>query len=219
VRVTERLVRDAAALGLGRLDPARVTDSLVEAGRAAFGADGEGIVRLEARAGAELVSATRPVGPEPEHWRAIVPHVVHPGPGRALGAKRTGVAELLAAREAARAAKVDETLLFDAAGRLVEGARTNLFVTLADGRPCMPPLTRGAVRGVAWDVVIDAGVRVEERDLGREDCANAREIVATNSVRGARPIVALDSHAVGRGEPGPLQATLAAALAATAERG
>jgi branched-subunit amino acid aminotransferase/4-amino-4-deoxychorismate lyase len=211
-------VRDAAALDLGRLDPTRVGTALVEAGRAAFGPDGEGIVRLEASAEALLVPATRPIGPEPEHWSAIVPNVVHPGPGPALGAKRTGVAALGAAREEASAANADESLLFDTAGRLVEGARTNLFVALADGRPCMPPLARGAVRGVALDVVIDAGVPVEERDLDRADCASAREIVATNSVRGARPVVALDGRAVGCGQPGPFQATLAAALAAAAER-
>jgi branched-subunit amino acid aminotransferase/4-amino-4-deoxychorismate lyase len=210
------LVRDAGALGLGRLDPAAVAAAMLEAGHAGFGPDGEGVVRLEARSGPVLVSATRPLGPEPERWRAIVASAVHPGPGPILGAKRTGVAELARAREEARGAGVDETLLFDAAGRLVEGARTNLFVARADGRFCMPPLARGAVRGVAQDVVIAAGVPIEERDLSRKDCAAAREIVATNSVRGARPVVAVDGAAVGEGGPGPLHAALAAALAKAA---
>jgi branched-chain amino acid aminotransferase len=206
------LVRDAAALGLGRLDPHQVAAALLEAGRVRFGSDGEGVVRLEARGGAVLVPTTRPLGPEPEHWHAIVARVVHPGPGPALGAKRTGVAEFARAREEARAAGVDETLLFDAEGRLVEGARTNLFVARADGRFCMPPLIRGAVRGVALDVILAAGVPALEQDLRRQDCAAAREIVATNSVRGARPIVAVDGVPVGTGETGPLHAALAAAL-------
>jgi branched-subunit amino acid aminotransferase/4-amino-4-deoxychorismate lyase len=216
-RATERLVRDAAALGLGRLDPGAVAAAMLEAGRADFGPNGEGVVRLEARRGPVLVPATRPLGPEPERWRAIVAGAVHPGPGPILGAKRTGVAELAKAREEARVAGVDETLLFDAAHRLVEGARTNLLVARADGRLCMPPLTRGAVRGVAQDIVLAAGVPIEEQDLSRQDCAAAREIVATNSVRGAHPIIAVDGVPVGGGEPGPLYAALAAALEQAAQ--
>jgi branched-subunit amino acid aminotransferase/4-amino-4-deoxychorismate lyase len=220
-RVAGRLVRDAAALGLGDFTQAEVEALLVETGRERFGRGGEGVVRLEARPGSALGSSarggvllpdTRPLGPEPERWRAIVPPLVHPGPGPVLGVKRTGVAAFAAAREAARAAGVDETLLFDAAGRLVEGARTNVFVATADGRFCMPPLERGAVRGVALDVIVAAGVLLEARDLGREDCAAAREIVATNSVRGAHAIVELDGRTVGNGAPGALHAALAEAL-------
>ncbi len=209
-------MRDAAALGLGRLDPDDVEAALVATGRERFGSAGEGVVRLEARAGAVLLPSARPLGPEPARWRAIVPRLVHPGPGPALGAKRAGVGAFAAAREAARAAGADEALLFDAAGHLVEGARTNLFVTVADGRLCLPPLERGAVRGVALDVVLAAGLPLEVRDLTHAECAAAREIVATNAVRGARPIVALDGRPVGDAEPGPLHAALAAALAEAA---
>jgi len=211
-RVAERLVRDAQALGLAALDPADVLARLVALGRASFG-DGAGVVRLEARAGGELVASTRPLGPEPETWRAIAARVVHPGPGPAPGAKRAGVAELASARAEAQAAGVDEALLFDAARRLVEGARTNLALALADGRWLTPPAARGSVRGVALEAALAAGVSLEERDVSRADCLAAREIVATNAVRGARAIVVLGSASVGDGRPGALQAALAAALA------
>jgi branched-subunit amino acid aminotransferase/4-amino-4-deoxychorismate lyase len=211
-RVAARLVRDAAALGLGSLDAKDVLARLVALGRGAFG-DGEGVVRLEARGGGGLVGSTRPLGNEPEAWRAIVARAVHPGPGPAPGAKQAEVAALAAAREEAQTAGVDEALLFDAAGRLVEGARTNLALALADGSWAMPSAAAGAVRGVALEAALAAGVRVAERELSRAECAAAREIVATNAVRGARPVLALDGARVGDGRPGPLAAALAAALA------
>jgi len=77
----------------------------------------------------------------------------------------------------------------------------------------MPPLARGAVRGVALEAALAAGVPLAPRDVTRADCRALRELVATNAVRGARPIVALDSAPVGDGRPGPLAAALAAALA------
>jgi branched-subunit amino acid aminotransferase/4-amino-4-deoxychorismate lyase len=212
-RVAARLVRDAHALGLGVHEPGDVLERLLAAGRASFGAGGEGVVRLEARAGGELVASTRPLGPEPETWRAIAARVVHPGPGPAPGAKRAGVEALESARAEAQAAGVDEALLFDAAGRLVEGARTNLVLALANGRWVTPPAARGSVRGVALEAALAAGAVLEERDVSRAQCRAAREIVATNAVRGARAIVVLDGAPIGDGIPGPLRAALAAALA------
>jgi D-alanine transaminase len=210
--VSARLVRDAEALGLGALDPADVRERLLAAGRAAFG-DGAGVVRLEARPGGELVASTRPLGPEPASWRAIRASVEHPGPGPAPGAKRAAVPALAAARDEAAAAGADEALLFDAAGFLVEGARSNLALALADGRFVMPPLARGAVRGVALEAALAAGVALVEADVARDALGAVRELVATNAVRGARPILVLDGRPVGDGRPGPLAAALAAALA------
>jgi branched-subunit amino acid aminotransferase/4-amino-4-deoxychorismate lyase len=211
--VVLRLVRDAGALGLGALDPGEVRERLHAAARASLGAEGVGVVRLEAHAGGELVASTRALGPEPASWRAIRASVVHPGPGLAPGAKRAAVPALTAAREAATAAGADEALLFDAAGFLVEGARSNLALALADGRFLMPPLARGAVRGVALEAALAAGVVLVERDVTRDSLGEVRELVATNAVRGARPILVLDGRPVGDGQPGPLAGALAAALA------
>jgi branched-subunit amino acid aminotransferase/4-amino-4-deoxychorismate lyase len=210
--VAARLVRDAAALGLGALDARDVLARLVALGQSAFG-DGEGVVRLEARPGGALVGSTRPLGPEPAAWRAIVARAVHPGAGPGAGAKRAEVPEIAAARAEAQAAGADEALLFDAAGRLIEGARTNLVLALADGSWAMPPAAAGGVRGVGLEVALVGGMRLAERALSRTDCATARELVATNAVRGARPIVALGGAPIGDGRAGPLAAALAAALA------
>ena len=210
-RVAARLVRDAAALGLGALDARDVLARLVALGRAAFG-DGAGVVRLEARAGDALAGSTRPLGADPPSWRAIVARAVHPGPGLAPGAKRSEAPALAAARAESEAAGVDEALLFDGSGRLVEGARTNLALALVGGDWVTPPAAAGAVRGVALEAALAAGVRLGERDVLRADCIAAREIVATNAVRGARPVLELDGSRIGSGRPGALAAALAAAL-------
>jgi branched-subunit amino acid aminotransferase/4-amino-4-deoxychorismate lyase len=212
-RVAARLVRDARALGLGAHDAADVHERLLALGRESFGADGAGIVRLEARAGGRLLGSTRAIGPEPASWRAAMAAAVHPGPGPAPGAKQAERPVIEQARAELAAAGVDEVLLFDAAGRLVEGARTNLVLALADGAWVMPPALRGAVRGVGLEAALAGGVALAERDVSRADCRALRELVATNAVRGACPIVALDGAAVGDGRPGPLAAALAAALA------
>ena len=211
--VAARLVRDARALGLGELDVGQVRARLLAIGHESFGESGEGVVRLEARPGGALIAATRPIGPEPALWHAITAPVVHPGPGPAPGAKRAAIAELEQAREAARSAGADEALLFDAAGRLVEGARANLALALADGDWVTPPAARGAVRGVALEAALAAGVKLAEHDVSREQLRAAREIVATNAVRGARAIVSLDARPIGDARPGPLHAALAAAMA------
>jgi branched-subunit amino acid aminotransferase/4-amino-4-deoxychorismate lyase len=39
--------------------------------------------------------------------------------------------------------------------------------------------------------------------VSRAQLAAAREILATNAVRGVRPVIALDGRPVGDGKPGP----------------
>ena len=55
---------------------------------------------------------------------------------------------------------------------------------------------------------------MHEQDVSRETLHAARELVAVNAVRGARPITELDGRPVGNGRPGPLARQLALTLAA-----
>ncbi len=216
-RAAERLVRDAAALGLGALDAERCLSELVRLGSFRFGT-AQGIVRLEAGRGAdgaaELIGSTRPVGPEPRVWSAIAAH--HAGPAWAIGAKLARP-DVEAAREAARAAGADEALMFDSADRLVEGARSNLIAVLEDGALVTPPPALGAVRGIALDVLRETLPEIAERELRRADLAAVRELIAVNAVRGARAIARLDGAPVGFvTAPGPVCERLAAILRAAA---
>lgn len=214
--VAGRLAHDAEALGLGPLDPARVARALRELGTACFG-PGAGVVRLEARPGGRpsevsLVGTVRALGPEPAHWRAVTAAEAHPGPGPAPGAKQVRPT-LVRARRALEGGGADEALLYDAAGRLVEGTRTSLVVVGEDGVPATPADALGGVTSVAREALRGAGIALREAELGRDVVARAREIVALNAVRGARPVLRLDEAPVGSGEPGPVATELAARLA------
>ncbi len=214
-RVVARWVRDAAALGLDRIDEDRATRALVELGLHAFGPTGEGIVRLELRRGPVWLGTPRALDAEPAIWRAGRPSTVHPGVDRrAPGAKRADLGFLHEARRFLERSGLDEVLLFDAEERLVEGARTNLVVALPGGRLVTPGIGRGGVAGVARQILLEEHPEVEEGDVTATELETALELIAINSVRGARPICEIDGRPVGDGRAGPRAAELSAVLAA-----
>jgi len=214
-RHAARLARAARELRLGELSEERVLRALAELSRAAFGEGGSGVVRLQASRdarGLHLVGVPRELGPEPAEWSAISVRWPAAGPGAAGGLKVAGRLALALAADAARDAGADEALILDAAGRLVEGARTNAFLVDATGRRSTPPLALGAVAGVAREVLIERVPELVERVVLERELRSAREIVVANAVRGARPVVRLDGLPVGDGRPGPWAARLEAAL-------
>jgi branched-subunit amino acid aminotransferase/4-amino-4-deoxychorismate lyase len=217
-RAVERLVRDAAALGIGSVDADVALAEMARLAAYRFGAE-PGIVRLEARRGANgaltLAGETRALGPDRRTWSAI--SAAHAGPLEGAPGAKTPRADVDAAREAAQAAHADEALLFDAAGRLVEGARTNAIVVREDGTLATPALPLGAVRGVALALLRETLPEIVESALTRADLARAREVIAVNAVRGAKPIARLDGAPLGAvPAPGPVCERLAAILRAAA---
>jgi branched-subunit amino acid aminotransferase/4-amino-4-deoxychorismate lyase len=112
--------------------------------------------------------------------------------------------------DAARAADADEALLFDRQGRLVEGARSNIVIVDAQQRLLTPPLERGAVAGVALEVLRER-IPLLERDITPTGLRAARAVFALNAVRGVRPIVRIDAATV-HSDQHACAATLRAAL-------
>ena len=215
-RSARRLVRDALGLGLGEVDEGRVLQAMAELGEACFGA-GAGIVRFEASRSADgglcLTGTARPLGAEPAAWRAVCAPFPHPGPAPWGGAKVTSHLLFVHAREHAVREGADESLLFDSAGRLVEGARTSpLFVT-GNGELCTPPEERGGVAGVGIEVLRDRFPELRACDVPKSSLPELRELIVVNSVRGPVPIAELDGQPVGNGEPGPWAHRLRNALA------
>lgn len=222
-RHVARLCRDAAASGLAPLDPIRIRRALCEL--AARSPHPEAIARLAAIAGAgrelRLAASLHPVesdAPERE-WSAVSAIARHPGARPGSGCKSCERALCDEALASARAAGADEALLFDAADRLVEGARSNLCFALAGAALATPPLARGAVAGVAREIARARVPELAERDLARAELGRLRELIAVNAVRGAVAITRVDGAPVGTGRPGPWARRLADALAAEAELG
>jgi branched-subunit amino acid aminotransferase/4-amino-4-deoxychorismate lyase len=172
-RHVRRLERDARALGLaaGRSRARRARAR--ELAQAAFGS-GDGVVRIslsrDGDGALHVVGVARDLGDDPPAWRAVTAPFAHPGPLLAGGPKLTHRLHQALALDAARAARADEALLFDASGWLVEGARTNVVALAPDGALCTPPRERGAVAGIALEV---ASERLPDlaRDLSRATCS------------------------------------------------
>ena len=202
-RHLRRLTRGAAALNLGQVDPHSVMHCFRDLARAAL-PDGSGIIRLQVSrdptGATHLVGLPRALGNQPPTWTAITAPLHHEGPIVPGGHKLTNRVVLALAADAKTRAGADEALLYDAEGHLVEGVRSNIVLVDAQGSFATPPLSRGPVAGIAREIAMALLPELRERDLYAGDVATAQEVLAINSVRGARPIVLLDGRAVGRAD-------------------
>lgn len=197
IRHARRLIRDARAIGLEPPGEDDLVGMLAARGHEAFGA-GAGVIRMALRhdeGRMQLFVETRSLGEERRAWRAIVARTRHPGPTPgAPGAKLEPSAALDRARAEAARAGVDEVLLLDGDGRVVEGARSSIFVARADGSLTTPPIACGGVAGIAREIVLDLAPDAREAAIDSAALADAVEIVCTNAVRGARRIETLDGR-------------------------
>lgn len=218
-RHVARLVRDARRLGLGDLDATRVTEALETTGGENFPPAGavDGVVRAQASrdaAGAlHLTAVPRSAGEEPASWRAEIAVFAHEGPMPWSGAKVSNHLLFALAHEHASRAGLDEALLLDRDGYLVEGSRSNVIVVCADGQVATPDLARGGVAGVGLDVLRERAPEIAVRHIAGSELTSAQELIAVNAVRGARAIACLDGRDIGDGTPGPVATRLDALLA------
>ena len=129
----------------------------------------------------------------------------------AAGAKLSNyLPNLLAVREA-KARGAHEAIVVDPAGRVVEGASSNVFV-VSGGRVATPPESAGILPGITRAHVIAAaralGVPLEEREVKQEELYAADEVFITSSIRELLPVVRVDDRPVGGGKPGPVSRAL-----------
>jgi 4-amino-4-deoxychorismate lyase len=138
---------------------------------------------------------------------------------RLAGAKTLNRLENVMARAEWDDPGIAEGLLADAAGRLVEGTMSNVFL-VRDGGVATPALGRcgvaGAQRGRVIDLLRGEGVDCEESDIPFEALEAADEAFLTNSLIGAWPVVALDAR---RWPVGPLARRVQALIVEDDARG
>jgi len=92
-----------------------------------------------------------------------------------------------AAVRAAEQAGAFDSLLFNAAGHLTEGGRSNVFVKL-DGHWFTPPVRDGVLPGVMRaHTLADARWQATERSITRDELTCAEALMVTNALRGALP--------------------------------
>ncbi|RFF32196.1 aminodeoxychorismate lyase [Wenzhouxiangella sediminis] len=126
--------------------------------------------------------------------------VLHSSPVRlAVGGPLAGIKhgnrlEQVLAAEHARRAGVDEAILFDIDGRLVEAIAGNLIVVV-DGLAVTPARPGSGVAGVGLQALTERlGVILRETKLEAEDLGRAEAVMVINSVAGIRPAQRLDDR-------------------------
>lgn len=123
---------------------------------------------------------------------------------------------VLAVREA-RAAGAHEALIVDVAGRVVEGATSNVFI-VQRGALVTPPESAGILLGITRERVLDlargVGLAVREHELSVDDVLGADELFITSTLREVLPVVRVGDRAIGGGEPGVVTRRVAGLLSA-----
>ena len=118
----------------------------------------------------------------------------------------------LAWREAKRLGAYEPVLL-NAAGRLAEGASSNVFLVRARRLLTPPPeagILEGITRALALDLARGDGLEVSEEQLAPEDLRGADEAFLTSTLKGILPIRRCDGWPIHDGRPGPVTRRLVA---------
>lgn len=148
------------------------------------------------------VTPPRPHMAKPEFTVAIGPVIPPASADRAF--KHLDRTQWIETLHAVRAAGLDEALLFDPAGHLVEGCGSNVFF-VRDAVLHTPELAVGPLPGVMRAEVIAlaraSGWDVREGRWTAADIEAATEIWLTNSLIGVRPIATLAGRALPEERP------------------
>jgi branched-subunit amino acid aminotransferase/4-amino-4-deoxychorismate lyase len=145
-------------------------------------------------------------------WRVAVSPVRLPPPDAATPHKHLGRSRWREALAAGRAAGYDEVLLADGAGRIVEGAISNVFcvrggILLTPAPDCGP--LPGILRAKVLELARAEGIPAAEGVVAVAELPAAEELFLTNSLVGIRPVARVDGSP--RAAPGPVTLRLQAA--------
>lgn len=93
------------------------------------------------------------------------------------------------AREEANAAKLEDAVMLNHAGRVACASAANVFIIRGDGEVVTPPVREGALPGVVRNIVLqsgnEAGLVVVEAEIERHELKKSA-IILTNSLIGLR---------------------------------
>jgi branched-chain amino acid aminotransferase len=100
-----------------------------------------------------------------------------------------------------------EAILLDARGFVCEGSGENIYA-VRDGTVLTPPQTAGILDGInrrsLLQIAADLEIPVVERDLARAELTLADEVFLSGTAAELVPVVEIDDHRIGTGEPGPI---------------
>ncbi|MEW6363598.1 MAG: aminotransferase class IV [Acidobacteriota bacterium] len=160
-----------------------------------------------------LVIIARPFAPPPEevYARGIRVSVVsttrsYPNSINPLIKSNNLLPNALAMREA-RKRGAYEGVMVNFRGEITECSQSNFFV-VEQGQVLTPPLESGLLAGITRELVLEisaeAQLSTRECVLRVRDLLDADEAFLTSTTREVVPIVRVDGHVIGSGQPGPI---------------
>ena len=128
------------------------------------------------------------------------------------GHKTTCYGPRLTALKNAHEKLAAEAIWFTTENALAEGSISNVFL-VKDGQLYTPPVNTPVLPGIARKTVIEIAeqenIECNEQSLAIDDLLKADEVFLTNVVMEVLPVVAIESHTVNEGKPGPISKKLA----------
>jgi D-alanine transaminase len=116
------------------------------------------------------------------------------------------------AKQQARENDAYEAWFVDPEGRVTEGSSSNAWIITKDGKVVTRSAESGILAGVTRAVLIEAPsalqIRFEERPFTPQEAYEAAEAFVTASSQIVMPVVRIDGHSIGSGEPGPISMRL-----------
>ena len=144
-----------------------------------------------------------------------------------VGLKATSYLLNVLAKMEAGAAGLDEALLLNERGSIVEGSTSNIFLVTAGSGLVTPPVASGLLPGITRQAVMELagaeGIAITEDEVALADLGQFSQAFLTNSVMEIMPLVAVRDSAgkiipIGAGSPGELTGKLMAAYREMVER-
>ncbi|KKX33694.1 D-amino-acid transaminase [Rhizobium sp. LC145] len=136
--------------------------------------------------------------------------------------KTVGLLPNVLAKQQAKDAGAQDAIFIDAAGIVMEGASSNVWIVDADGvlvtRPAEHGILKGITRTTAMDVADKLGLRYVEREFSVEEMMSAREVFFTSATGICVPIVEVDGRPIANGHPGGVSQGIRDAFFEVAEK-
>ena len=102
---------------------------------------------------------------------------------------------------------LDEAVLIDQRGNVIEGSRSNIFM-IKKNRIYTPSLASGCLRGITRSCILKIaraqGNPCTELMLKAAKLKDADELFLTNSLLGVMPLTSMNGQKIGQGRPGPV---------------
>jgi D-alanine transaminase len=126
------------------------------------------------------------------------------------------------AKQEAREKGCFEAWLVDDAGFVTEGASSNAWIITAEGRIVTRPAQEGILRGVTrttlLTLIAELQLPFEERAFSLAEAYAAKEAFVTAATTLVMPVVSIDGHLIGNGQPGPVVQRLRSLFHESAEK-